>query len=195
MAQGEHHAGEDGLYGIFVLTGSGKFQSDLGSFLIHSELCTLAQHIRNGVGSERHGCGNGCADDVGARFGITAVAGAAESGDSALHIEKFNSCHDLQSDLFNLDLGVRLSVAAQGLGVLLGTILENDDLLGLDVLQNRRLDLGTLDNGLAECGVLAVHNCQNLIEDYGLFSFSVQLFDVEFIAFLHAVLLTAGKVK
>ena len=67
-------------------------------------------------------------------------------------------------DLFDLDLGVGLSVAADGLAVLLGAVLEDSDLLALAVLQNLGLDRSALHNGSAELGVRAVHNCQNLIE-------------------------------
>ena len=105
-AQGEHHAGEDGLDGLLLLACGGELQGDLGVCLVHLDLGAFAQHIGDGVGGERHGCGDSGADDVGAGLCIAAVAGAAESGDSAALIEKFNAGHSLQSDFFNLDLGI-----------------------------------------------------------------------------------------
>ena len=60
---------------------------------------------------------------------ITTVAGDGESGDSIVFREKFASCHSqLQSDLGDLNLGVRLTVTDLLLFVLLGLVAEDGDL-------------------------------------------------------------------
>ena len=99
----------------------------------------------------------------------------------------------LRVDLFDLDLGIRLSVAAEGLAVLLGTILEDGNLLGLAVLQNLGLDGSAFDHGSTELGVLAVHNRQHLIEGNGVISIHVQLLDEELVALADVVLLATGN--
>ena len=96
-------------------------------------------------------------------------------------------------NLFNNNLGVRLSVAADGLGVLLRAILEDDDLLGLAVLQHLGFDRSACHHGSAELRVLAVHDCQHLIEGYGCVSLGAELLDIDDVAFLDAVLLATGN--
>ena len=84
-------------------------------------------------------------------------------------------------------------MALEGLGVLLGAVLEDADLLALAILQNLSLNLSTCNCGRAELGVSAVNNCQNLIEGHGFFSLRRELLDVDHIALLDVVLLTAGN--
>ena len=81
----------------------------------------------------------------------------------------------------------------EGLGVLLGTVLEDADLLALAVLQNLRLNLGAIDDGSTELGVFPIDNCQNLIESHGCVSLRRELLDVDHIALFDVVLLTAGN--
>ena len=69
-------------------------------------------------------------------------------------------------------------MALLGLGVLLGTELDDGNLLALAVLQNLSLDGSASNHGSAELGVLAVHDCQDLIEGDGGVGFSVQLLNV-----------------
>ena len=83
-------------------------------------------------------------------------------------------------------------MALLGLGVLLGAVLEDNDLLALAVLQDLSFHGSASDHGSTELGIFAVQNCQNLIEGHGGVGFSVQLFNVEDVAFLDAVLLAAG---
>ena len=78
------------------------------------------------------------------------------------------------------------------LGVLLGAVLEDDNLLALAILQDLSLHRSAGDNGSAKLGVLAIQDCQHLIEGHGGFGFGVQLLDVEDVALLDAVLLAAG---
>ena len=53
--------------------------------------------------------------------------------------------------------------------VLLGLVADDVDLLALAVLDDLCLDAGTLNNGSAELGVLAVQDSQDLLElDLGL---------------------------
>ena len=84
-------------------------------------------------------------------------------------------------------------MALKGLGVLLGAVLEDTDLLALAVLHDLRLDLSASDSGGTELGVLTVDNCQNLIEGNGFFSLRIELLDVDHIALFDVVLLTAGN--
>ena len=121
------------------------------------------------------------------------MARTAESADSALVIEKFDARHKLQRDLFDLHLSVRLSVALEGLGVLLGTVLEDADLLALAILQHHSLNLSTCNCGGTELGVSTVDNCQNLNEGDGLLRLRREHLDVDHIALLDVVLLTAGN--
>ena len=75
---------------------------------------------------------------------------------------------------------------------LLGLVLQNVDLLALAVLDDLSLNSGTLNNGSADLGVLAVQDSQDLLELDGSLSFSVQLLDVEDVALGNGVLLAAS---
>ena len=66
-----------------------------------------------------------------------------------------------------------------GSGALLGTILEDSDLLTLAVANDLSLDLSALDCGGTKLAVLAIDDCQNLIEYHGLTSLGVQLLDID----------------
>ena len=74
-----------------------------------------------------------------------------------------------------------------GSGALLGTILEDGDLLTLAVANDLSLDLSALDCGGTKLAVLAIDDCQNLIEYHGLTSLGVQLLNEDDVAFFHAV--------
>ena len=84
-------------------------------------------------------------------------------------------------------------MALEGLGVLLGTVLEDANLLALAILQNLSLNLSTCNCGGTELGVSTIYNCQNLIEGNGRFSLRREFLDVDHIALLDVVLLTAGN--
>ena len=93
LTEGEHHAGEDGLYRILILALGGKGQGDTGFFFIHLGFHTVAQHIRDGALGKLHGGGDGSTDNVRPSLAIAAVTRDGEPGDSPVLIEKFNSSH------------------------------------------------------------------------------------------------------
>ena len=76
--------------------------------------------------------------------------------------------------------------------VLLGLVLEDQNLLALAVLHHVSGDGSALHNGSAESGVVAIQNSQNLVEGDGVAGFDIQLLDVEGIALGHLILLAAG---
>ena len=156
-----------------------KGQGDSGLVLVDLAFGMLTEYIIDRALCKLDSCRNGCAHNVALRLCIAAMARTAESADSALVIEKFDARHKLQRDLFDLHLSVRLSVALEGLGVLLGTVLEDANLLALAILQNLSLNLSTCNCGGTELGVSTVDNCQNLIEGDGLLSLRRELLDVD----------------
>ena len=99
--------------------------------------------------------------------------------------------YQLQCDLGDLHLGVRLTMADLLLLALLSLVLQDMDLLALAVLDDLSLDSGALNNGSADLGVFAVQDSQN-VELNGSLSFSVQLLDVQDIALSNGVLLATG---
>ena len=76
--------------------------------------------------------------------------------------------------------------------VLLGLVADDVDLLALAVLDALCLDAGTLNNGSAELGVLAVQDSQDLLELHSLHSFATQLLNEQDIALGNSVLLAAS---
>ena len=86
-------------------------------------------------------------------------------------------------------------MALEGLGVLLGTVLEDANLLALAILQNLSLNLSTCNCGGTELGVSTIYNCQNLIEGNGRFSLRREFLDVDHIALLDVARVAALKEK
>ena len=84
-------------------------------------------------------------------------------------------------------------MAADGLAVLLGTVLEDGDFPGLAVLQDLGFDGSAVNHGSPEAGVLAVYNGQHLIEGYGVVGGDVQLLDEELVALADIVLFPTGN--
>mgnify|MGYP001625624466 CR=1 FL=1 len=95
-------------------------------------------------------------------------------------------------DGLDLHLGVGLSVTHLALGVLLGTIGEDGDLLPLAVLDDLRGHLGTLNNGSPELEVAIVAGSDHSVKFNSGICFSVQLLDEKNIAFADAILLPTG---
>ena len=75
---------------------------------------------------------------------------------------------------------------------LLSLVAQDMDLLALAVLDDLSLDSRAFPHGGTELGVLAVQNCQNLVELNGFLSLSVQLLDEQDVALGNGVLLAAG---
>ena len=76
--------------------------------------------------------------------------------------------------------------------VLLGLVLEHQDLLALAVLHHVGGDGGARYGGCAEGGLIPVQDGQDLVEGDGVAGFRVQLIDVEGVALGHLVLFAAG---
>ena len=176
----EHHTGKNCLDRILFVAGCGEGQGNAGICLFDPDLSLGAAHIIDGGFGHGNSGGNGGADNVGAGLTVAAVTGNGESCDSVVLGKKFASGHNsLQCDLGDLNLGVRLTMTHLALLVLLGLVLEDDQLLSLAVLDDLSLDSCTLDNGSTDLRVFAVQNCQNLVELNGLLCLSVLLLVVE----------------
>ena len=90
-----------------------------------------------------------------------------------------NETKSSADDLFDLDLGVRLTVALLGLGVLLGAVFEDDNLLALAVLDDLAGDRSAANHGRANLGSLAVQDSQNLVKVDGVASLDVELLNID----------------
>ena len=77
--------------------------------------------------------------------------------------------------------------------VLLCAIGDDVQLLALAILDDLGRDGSALNNGSANLDRTLLADSENLIKLHFGVSFNVQLFDVDDVALLHAVLLTAGN--
>ena len=95
-------------------------------------------------------------------------------------------------DLYDLNLGIGLSVTHLLLLVLLGLVLEDDNLLVLAVLQNLCGYLSAVHNGSACLEAVVVRESNNLIEDDFVSFIDIELFDKNNVLLDYLVLLSAG---
>ena len=97
--QSQHHAGEDSLYSVFFVAGSGEGQSDACVLFLDPNLGICATYIIDGGFSHGNNSGNCCADDIAASFAIAAVAVDGETGDPVIFHKKFASSHNYSAIL------------------------------------------------------------------------------------------------
>ena len=92
-AQSQHHTGENRLHSILFIAGNGEGQSDTSLLVLDPNLGLCAQHIIDGGFGHGNNGRDGSTDNVSAAFGIAAVSGNGESGDSVVLGKKLTSGH------------------------------------------------------------------------------------------------------
>ena len=130
------------------------------------------------------------------------MPGLTEAPENSVSSQKNDFCQNfspsnresgfnLERDLFDLNLGVRLSVTDLLLFVLLGLVGHNVDLLALAVLNYICGNRSTFNSGLAGLESVVSSNCENLIKG-NLFAFCCfELFDEDDISFVNLLLVSA----
>ena len=100
--------------------------------------------------------------------------------------------HRELADLGDFNLGVRLTMALLTAIVLLGLVLEDDNLLAADLADDLALNLDTLDNRSADLDFALVLNEHDVKRDGGV-NLSIDLLDVDHVALTNAVLLATSR--
>ena len=97
----------------------------------------------------------------------------------------------LADDRSDLHLGIRLSVADLLLLVLLRLISQNINLLALTVLDDVADNACTCYGRIACLEGISVGNCEYLVEGHGVAFICIEFFDVDDVAFVDFILLSA----
>ena len=98
-AQIDHHAGQNCLNRFLFVAGSGEGQGDASIVALDPDLGLCAKHIIDGGFGHANNSRDSGTDNVSAGFGIAAVAGNGETGDSCTVSKKFASSHNYSAIL------------------------------------------------------------------------------------------------
>ena len=130
------------------------------------------------------------------------MPGLTEAPENSVSSQKNDFCQNfspsnresgfnLERDLFDLNLGVRLSVTDLLLFVLLGLVGHNVDLLALAVLYYVSRYCCTFYCGLAGLESVCCRYCENLVKDNSFAFSGIELLNEDDVSFVNLVLLSA----